>query len=46
MSSRTLTIPEFGVYDPDVAKLFPDSAVNEALRTLVKIATRQSKRAG
>jgi hypothetical protein len=34
------------VLSPDVAKVFPDSvAVNEALRTLVKIANRKVHRA-
>jgi hypothetical protein len=32
------------VLSPDVAKVFPDSkSVNEALRTLVKIAERRTK---
>ena len=34
------------ILSPDVAKAFPDSAaVNEALRTLVKIANRQVHKA-
>ncbi|RMF86007.1 MAG: hypothetical protein D6736_16100 [Nitrospinota bacterium] len=33
------------VLDPDVAKVFPDSeSVNQALRALVEIITRQAKR--
>jgi hypothetical protein len=32
------------VLSPDIAKVFPDSeSVNEALRTLVKIADRRTK---
>jgi hypothetical protein len=35
------------VLEPDVAKVFPDSsAVNEALRALVRIAERTRKREG
>jgi hypothetical protein len=33
------------ILDPDVAKLFPDSAsVNEALRLLAKLARQQTER--
>ncbi len=35
------------VLDPDVADLFPDSkTVNDALRTLIRIAQKRAKKAG
>ncbi len=35
------------VLDPDVADLFPDSkTVNDALRTIIRIAQRRAKKAG
>ena len=35
------------VLDPDVADLFPDSkTVNDALRTLIRIAQKRTKKAG